>query len=159
MQIFIPYIGVEMPSIKMTDYGRELGINVDIEYIGRPKIRRSAVASGIPHQRYKVRLFPISEQYRKLRYPFSSGPDAGKARRIYAVCWHGHRDFMVKLFDDFPDATLRSGYLTRGGIEYRGQESFEVTHQDTKADFYQRGVVCKCIPSPMSWESRNHLYA
>ncbi len=41
-------------------------------------------------------------------------------RRVAAVCWHGHRDFMLKLFDLLPTLTLRTGLTT-----YKGKEDFE----------------------------------
>lgn len=156
MKVYVPYIGVEIPSIRMTDYGRSLGINVDIEHVGRPRIRKSAPGvAGKPHQEYNVRLFPITDEYRKLSLPRTAD---GKPRRVNAVCWHGHKNFMMRLFTDFDDATIRSGYLNRGGIEYRGTTDFLDKYPDTKALFYRNNFACRCTGLKLAtWESESHL--
>lgn len=160
MRIYIPFIGVEMPSTRMTDYGRSLGINVDIQHVGRPKIRNAAPGvAGKPHQEYKVRLFPISEEYRKLREHEIYYP-AGQTytRRINAVCWHGHKNFMVRLFTDFDDATIRAGLIPANGIEYRGVTDFFDKYAATKALFYRYGAKCLCTDLKLAtWESESHL--
>lgn len=43
-----------------------------------------------------------------------------RQRHINAVCWHGHRDFMTRLFALLPTCTLRTALAT-----YRGREGFE----------------------------------
>lgn len=137
MEIFVPYSGVEMPSIAMSDYGRREGFNVDIEHIGRPRIRNSAPGvEGLPHQKYKVRLFPITDEYRK----FSSR----SGRRINGICWHGHKNFMVRLFYDFPQATLRSALA-----EYNGQRSFLDKYAETRGVFFANGL-CKCTGNKLA---------
>lgn len=50
-------------------------------------------------------------------------------RRIHAVNWYGHRDFMRQLFDRDPDATLDSA-LAR----YHGREQFDALHGLTGED-------------------------
>jgi hypothetical protein len=52
----------------------------------------------------------------------SSGKGARRSntgRRIAALCWHGHRDVMRTIFDNYPDALLITA-LAR----YDGAESF-----------------------------------
>lgn len=131
MRILIPYIGVEMPSISMSDYGRREGFTVDIQHIGRPRLRRAAPDhKGIPHQEYKVRLFPISDEYRKR--------SAHSGRRTNSICWHGHKNFMCRLFYDYPDATIRTAI-----IEYNGQRDFFDNYADTRGVFFADGD-CDC---------------
>ena len=44
-------------------------------------------------------------------------------RRIWAVCWHGHRDFFRALFEKAPDAKVRTTVAN-----YDGREDFEQTY-------------------------------
>lgn len=130
MRILVPYIGVEMPSIVMSDIGRDLGINIDIEHVGRPRLRVAAPdRKGIPHQDYKVRLFPITDDYRKFSW---------HGRRVNGCCWHGHYRFMNKLYKHFPDMTIRSALA-----EYNGVDSFNDKYQSTYGKFFADGS-CTC---------------
>ena len=47
-------------------------------------------------------------------------------RRVFAVCWHGHRAFMREVFAANPDARIKTAWA-----DYRGSEHFEETHGDT----------------------------
>lgn len=47
-------------------------------------------------------------------------------RRVWAVCWHGHRDFFRALFDLAPDAKVRTTVA-----RYDGREGFEKTYPST----------------------------
>lgn len=131
MRILFPHIGVEMPSICMVDYGRRMGINVDIEHINRPKLRRAHPdVIGIPHQQYAVRLFPITDEYRKWS-PYSN-------RRTNGVCWHGHKNFMMNLFDEWPMATIRTALA-----EYNGIDQYLAKYKATRDIFFAQGQ-CNC---------------
>lgn len=46
----------------------------------------------------------------------------GTSRRVNAVCWHGHRDFLARLFTILPDLTVRTARAT-----YRGLDNFHQT--------------------------------
>lgn len=50
----------------------------------------------------------------------------GPGRRVAAVCWHGHRDFMRALFSLAPDMRLKTALA-----DYRGADHFEGTYLDT----------------------------
>lgn len=50
-----------------------------------------------------------------------------QTRRVNAVCWHGHRDFMLTLFNLLPDLTLYTALAT-----YRGRDHFLSTHNSTR---------------------------
>jgi hypothetical protein len=131
MRILIPYIGVELPSIRMSEYGVREGFTVDIEHIGRPRLRKAAPGVvGIPHQEYKVRLYPISDEYRKW--------SAHSGRRTNSICWHGHKNFMCRLFYDFDSTTIRSAL-----IEYNGQKDFFNKYASTRDLFFANGK-CNC---------------
>jgi len=67
-------------------------------------------------------------------------------RRVHAVCWHGHRDFMVRLFDEYPEARLKSAMA-----DYRGRDDFIETHEATASrnigsimNPTQYGMACLC---------------
>ncbi len=47
-------------------------------------------------------------------------------RRVCACCWHGHRDIMSAIFDNYPDARLKSGHA-----DYHGRNGFEDSFEST----------------------------
>jgi hypothetical protein len=49
-----------------------------------------------------------------------------EGRRVFAVCWHGHRDFMAKLFASFPNARIQTAIA-----DYRGIADFDAKYIDT----------------------------
>ena len=57
-----------------------------------------------------------------------------RGRRLAAVCWHGHREWMREVFKSAPDAIIITA-LAR----YTGSANFEATHADTYRD-----SGCKC---------------
>lgn len=133
MKIYFPYTGPEMPSILMSQIGRELGFNVDIEHLGRPKLRVAAPGvKGIPHQSYHVRLFPISDRFRKF---------SDNGRRINGVCWHGHYEFMVRVFQSNDFATIRASIA-----QYLGEKDFlaQTSHGESQDHLFNRNATCKC---------------
>lgn len=92
----------------------------------------------LPYQR-------VSQHPSLGRYGRQFAP-AGKHRRIGAVCWHGHRDFMRALYRRSPDMRLKTALA-----DYRGAEHFEQTHRATfgETNAYNVGVLpygqaCTC---------------
>lgn len=77
-------------------------------------------------------------------------------RRIPAVCWHGHRDFMRVLFDDNPEVRLKTCLA-----DYRGRDDFERKYRATfgKGNGWNmaRGQACNCkvVRSPHRHVERN----
>lgn len=77
--------------------------------------------------RHKFTLRPQHGSSRDARYrlvrdnPYSAGGSG--ERRIWAVCWHGHRDFMRAVFELDSDATFRTAVDT-----WDGSEDFEQRH-------------------------------
>jgi hypothetical protein len=71
-------------------------------------------------------LRPIGDNYRKISHKF------GKERKVWAVCWHGHRDFMIELFRYNPNAKLTSSPLNGpSSIVYDGKEDFYNKYENT----------------------------
>lgn len=66
-----------------------------------------------------------------------------RQRRIAAVCWHGHRDYMRAVFDINPDARIQTALA-----DYHGRDEFERTHADTYGtgnDWnLSYGQACRC---------------
>lgn len=80
------------------------------------------------------------------RYQRLSASWHNDQRRVFAVCWHGHRDFMRELFVRDPSARIKSAVA-----DYRGVEEFEDKHPDTAyrnvgAPIWPRTMaeVCTC---------------
>ena len=60
------------------------------------------------------------------RYQRTSASWHNDNRRVFAVCWHGHRDFMREIFKHDPDARIKTMWA-----DYKGTENFEATYPDT----------------------------
>lgn len=74
------------------------------------------------------RLSPDGEKYRL--------KNRSTGRRMNAVCWHGHRDFLRRLFEANPDAVVGSTLAM-----YKGGEDFRRKYPETE----QPGMgVCDC---------------
>jgi hypothetical protein len=73
----------------------------------------------------------------------SQSPASGRHRRVAAVCWHGHRDFMREIFNRFPEARIKSALA-----DYRGRMDFEQNYRSTAGTSngwnvgYSRACVC-----------------
>lgn len=63
-------------------------------------------------------LRPLGDRYRRF---------SPRGRKVWAVCWHGHRDFFKALFERDPDARVRSQMAT-----YNGREDFLAKHEATE---------------------------
>lgn len=136
MRILIPYVSEFLPAYLISEIAKSLGVRAEIEHKGRPKIRKAASGvTGIPHHDFRVRLYPVTDTLRSLTLSWQGD----RPRRNNAVCWHGHRDFMRKLFDAFPMMTIRTALA-----EYNGEEDFENTHERTSDQQWNRNRVCKC---------------
>jgi len=81
-----------------------------------------------------------------------------EGKKVYAVCWHGHRDFYRRIFQFYPDARITSGRY--GKIDFRGSENFEETYIETgyidmgpeiTGGYPQMKDACSC---PESGEAR-----
>jgi hypothetical protein len=70
-----------------------------------------------------------------------------QGREIFAVCWHGHRDFFRALFAEFPEATATTHLL--GTVRYTG-DNFEEIFPDTNVNIgapispVYAADACKC---------------
>jgi len=54
------------------------------------------------------------------KYQRTSASGFNPERRVFAVCWHGHRDFMRAILAREPDARIKTMWA-----DYRGSEDFE----------------------------------
>lgn len=70
-------------------------------------------------------------------------------RKIAAVCWHGHRDFMLALFRLAPDARIKTALA-----DYRGADDFERKYRQTygNGNHYNLsyGQACNCAAHRMA---------
>ena len=102
---------------------------------------------GVRYPRVQGRLIPNREvplnerPYRRLSTSWMN-PE----RRVFAVCWHGYRDFLVRLFEEFPEAQVRTAFAN-----YKGLDSFIELYPDTAwrnvgAPIYPlyAAEVCEC---------------
>ena len=58
-------------------------------------------------------------------------------RKVAAVCWHGHRDFMVSLFDLEPTARIDSAFA-----KYNGAADFAAKFEATAPESLHHSSSC-----------------
>ena len=73
--------------------------------------------------RYRFLLRPLTDQYRLVR---EDAYTKSGYRRVWAVSWRGHRDFMRAVFALDPNATFRTAIDT-----WRDSEDFENRHENS----------------------------
>jgi hypothetical protein len=143
MKIYVPWSGQELPRDFLRQIGEDMGIRAEVSATGRrPRLRRACPgtvawesdARGIPHWEYDVRLFPVSDNYRKWS---ASGID--NARRVNGVCWHGHRAFMKRFLGFYKEATIRTALA-----EYNGESQFDKLHRLTNDQQFNNRSTCAC---------------
>jgi hypothetical protein len=112
-----------VPQEALAAIGKELNINVIIDRVVHYSSNsRKNPPGGINYIVFKLR--PIGDFYRKINHSF------GKERRT-TVCWHGHADFMKRLFELYPKAKITSNPLDMPSIVYNGKEDFYNKYQST----------------------------
>jgi hypothetical protein len=52
-----------------------------------------------------------------------------QGRKVNGICWHGHRDFMRAVFDEFPNARITAGRF--GKTDYNGKQGFEDNYEES----------------------------
>lgn len=72
-------------------------------------------------QQFRLALGDDKQLYRRL-----SASPLHRERKVNAVCWHGHRDFMRAIFRVNPEARIKSAFA-----DYRGSEDFEQSFPET----------------------------
>ena len=80
------------------------------------------------------------------RYQRTSASAFHDERRVFAVCWHGHRDFMWGIFGRDPEARIKTMWA-----DYKGRDDFDAKYPDTAYQnvgsmMYPRyaSEICKC---------------
>lgn len=103
---------------------KEIAAKLDIAFEGRDLSNSRGV-------RISGNLRPISGSDVNTRpYQRTSASYFNEGRRVFAVCWHGYRDFMREVFKRYPEARITSGIGGRT-IEYRGAEGFAENYIDS----------------------------
>ena len=60
------------------------------------------------------------------KYQRTSSSGFNPDRRVAAVCWHGHRDYMRAIFERDPNARIKTAWA-----DYKGAENFERDFPET----------------------------
>jgi hypothetical protein len=74
--------------------------------------------------RFVLRPRRGSNRYRRINHPALT--HKSHQRNLWAVCWHGFRDFMIKVYELDPNATIITTMAT-----YHGQDHFNQTFEET----------------------------
>lgn len=98
------------------------------------------------HSRGRSVRFRLGLDAAPARHPMSSPRyqrrSVDGARRVAAVCWHGHRDFLRALFERAPKARVQTAFLQRPdspAARYTS-ENFERVYRDTDVPVRAGGV-------------------
>ena len=121
-------------GVALSDRGTVYNYRMPITKVGR------AYSFGLRPTSYKN---PCTGDH---KYQRVSASVFQNERRVFAVCWHGHRDFMLALFDRDPDARIKSAMA-----DYKGALDFLDKYPDTAygnvgSQMYPQYAsdVCKC---------------
>lgn len=115
----------------------EIGVTVEINTLN---------AKGDRHQ---VKVNPGPEPLGQRNYQRIS---ASSERRVFAVCWHGFRDFFRACYEVAPNAVFRTAMDT-----WKGSEDFEERfrtsgYRNVGSQMYPRVAceVCECPDAGMA---------
>jgi hypothetical protein len=99
---------------------QEIANSIGIRFAGTDESNsRGPRTSGV--------LRPLYGQAREdLPYGRVSSSYFGNNRRVNAVCWHGHRDFMAEIFKRHPQAKIVTGF-----VRYESAQDFMDKHAET----------------------------
>lgn len=106
-----------LSSSDIREIAAEVGVRIhadDISKDGRAWNFRLALDTSIPKKESGY------------KYQRTSASMFHEGRRVAAVCWHGHRDFMRAIFARDPDARIKSHFA-----DYRGARDFEDSFPST----------------------------
>jgi len=80
------------------------------------------------------------------KYQRTSSSGFQPERRVHAVCWHGHRDFMRAIFARNPDARIKTAWADYKGAENFADEFEATAWRNVGSMMYpmQADSVCKC---------------
>lgn len=117
-------------------------IGRQIQFTIRPDRAIDKPKDGFPSRRYQL--------VRSSAFPYSRGAMGVRRdgrRNVWAVCWHGHREFFRALFAIAPEAIVR---VAATGQRYTA-ENFEETHVPTggqnigsRIEPLYRSEACDC---------------
>ncbi len=80
------------------------------------------------------------------KYQRTSSSGFSPDRRVFAVCWHGWRDFMIALYERDPDARIKTVFADYHGVE-GFRRNYEATgNKNVGSMMYpmQAREVCNC---------------
>lgn len=102
--------------------------------------------------RWRVKVFPgdLKDSKGNRRYQRTSASAFNPDRRVYAVCWHGFRDFFRACFKYEPEARFRTALA-----HWKGSEDFEARFEETATVTVGSRMaprcwadICKCEEYP-----------
>jgi hypothetical protein len=84
----------------------------------------------------RVRFVPDRDPTHKgkhghYRYQRRSASPFNTERKVFALCWHGYRKALRKLFELAPDAKVYTALARRAGISFYTSKNFEEVFPDT----------------------------
>lgn len=97
-------------------------------------LRFEGTESGVKFPRVSGRLLPPQgspNPYQRVSASYFGETANGGRRKVYAVCWHGFRDFYRALFELQPSATAESALTKRAGISRYTADNFEAVYEET----------------------------
>jgi hypothetical protein len=131
---------------ELRDVARKVGVKIHSDWNGSG-IRKDGRA-------WNFRLALDSDKPKRsagYKYQRTSTSGFNPDRRVAAVCWHGHRDFMRAIFDRDPSARIKSAFA-----DYKGRENFErefpaTAHRNVGSMMYPVFMIDACTCSWGDW--------
>ena len=114
-------VWTRLSESELREIAAEVGVKIHSDWRGNG-IRRDGRA-------WRFRLALNSDLPKRdsgYKYQRTSSSGFNPERRVAAVCWHGHRDYMRAVFSRDPDARIKTAFA-----DYRGSEGFERDFPET----------------------------
>ena len=117
-------VWTSLSSDDLYDIAEDIGVRISdrgTTFDHRPEIRKTGRAYN-----FSLRPSEYRDEYGNHHYQRVSASAFTSGRRVHAVCWHGHRDFMKALYERDPDARIKTMWA-----DYKGVADFEEKFPET----------------------------
>ena len=101
----------------------ELGLKI---YDDHPTYGRGGIRKDGRAWNFRLALDATQKKDGWAKYHRTSTSYFHEGRKVAAVCWHGHRDFMIEVYKRDPDARIKSAFA-----DYRGVADFREKYPKT----------------------------
>jgi len=114
-------VWTRLSESELRDIASDVGVAIHSDF-SRGGIRKDGRA-----WRFRLALdSTVPKRDSGYKYQRTSASGFHEGRRVAAVCWHGHRDYMRAIFARDPEARIKTSWA-----DYKGSENFERDFPET----------------------------